>query len=46
MEGEVKELERSYNFKKEIATPKEAMRNKENELDEWSYKLHTVTNAE
>ena len=41
-----KELEKSRNFKKEIANLKETMRNKENELDELRSKLHTMTNAE
>ena len=41
-----KELERSCNFKKEIANLKETMRNKENELDELRSKLYTMTNAE
>ena len=41
-----KELERSCNFKKGIATLKETMRNKENRLDELRSKLHTVINAE
>lgn len=39
-------LERSCNFKIEIATLKETIQNKENELGELGSKLHTVTNAE
>ena len=41
-----KELERSCNLKKEIATLKETIRNKENEHDELRSKLYTEANAE
>ena len=41
-----KELERSCNFKKEIATLKETIQNTENEFNELRSKVDTVTNAE
>lgn len=41
-----KELERFCNLKKEIATLKEALQNKGNELYKMRFKLNTMTNAE
>ena len=41
-----KSIRKNCNFKKEITTLEETIRNKENWLDELRSRLHTVINAE